>query len=446
MLLSEKFQQEFCQYWERSALQFLWSTELHDAVYTLLNDAYSEPQRYYHNHQHIVECLQSYHQIKHLLNDSLALELAIWFHDVVYDPKAKDNELQSAELMKQYCQDFLSESQLEKVYHWIIATQKHLPSNDTDLNTLLDIDLAILGSQSDRFSEYERQIKLEYSWVNAETYLNKRTEVLSFFYQMEPIYQTSYFQERFEQRAKANLQSFVGLNEIWAIQSLYKFNALRLKNDQKFRKQRRYFWNSFKYILGELLIFFLITFLIGTVVGLSILVGLGAFLLLLPFGALIYYHFLKKKPQKIKKRNNTNWLPQAPHIQHYLFQLDNDCEHLRAPLLIYCMYMTEYLSLDMLEDVSIRLSENIFPQAFDLESVSSDTRELIRAAKSEYSFSLNKVAEVYYLLLMHQRLNKMMVEDMIQNLFQTFALYDQDFIEREDLHLLKLLARKNMIN
>ncbi|MBU3845386.1 MAG: hypothetical protein H9855_00125 [Candidatus Acinetobacter avistercoris] len=446
MLLSEQYQQDFCQYWERSALQSLWSKAHHDAIYTLLNDAYSESQRYYHQQQHIVECLQLYHQIKHLLNDSLAVEIAIWFHDVVYDPKAKDNELLSAELMKQYCQDFLSEAQLEKVYHWIIATQKHLPSDDTDLNTLLDIDLAILGSQSDRFAEYEKQIKLEYAWVNAATYLNKRSEVLSDFYQMQPIYQTFYIQEKFEQRAKANLQSFVELNEIWAIQTLYKFNALRLKNDQKFRKQKRYFWDTFKYLFGELLIFFLISVLIGTVVGLSILVGLGAFFLLLPFGALIYYYFLKKKPKKIKIRNDKNWLLQAPQIQHYLFQLENDCEQLRAPLLIYCMYMTEYLSLDMLEDVSIRLSEYIFPQAFDLESVSSDTRELIRAAKSEYSFSLNKVAEVCYLLIMTQRLNKMMVEEMIQKLFQTFALYEQDFIKREDHHLRKLLAQKNMIN
>lgn len=265
---------------------------------------------------------------------------------------------------------------------------------------------------------------------------------MSDFYKMQPIYQTLYIQERFEQRAKANLQSFVELNEIWAIQSLYKFNALRLKNDQKFRKQKRYFWNSFKYIFSELLIFFLITVLIGTVVGLSILVGLGAFFLILPFGALVYYYFLKMKPPKIKIRNDKNWLLQAPQIQHYLFQLENDCEKLRVPLLIYCMYMTEYLSLDMLEEVSIGLSENILPQAFDLESVSSDTRELIRAAKSEYSFSLNKVAEVCYLLIMPQRLNKRMVEEMIQNLFQTFALYDQDFIEREDHHLRKLLAQK----
>lgn len=143
------------------------------------------------------------------MHDPLAVEIAIWFHDLVYDPKALDNEFQSAELMKQVCQNFLSTVKLEKIYAWILATQKHQASKDADLNYLLDIDLAILGSDPHRFAEYECQIKREYAWVDSDIYQLKRKQILKQFNQMNPIFQTHYFYQRFEQPAKINLKHHV---------------------------------------------------------------------------------------------------------------------------------------------------------------------------------------------------------------------------------------------
>lgn len=205
MLKSQNCDKDFRQYWEDSLIRSQLPIAQHEHLYRLLSRAYSEPQRYYHTQQHIVECLSLFHEIKQCLNDSLAVETALWFHDVIYDPQASDNELQSAELMQQICQHFLSSTQLEKVYTWILATQRHTPSEDDDLNYLLDIDLAILGSSSNRFEEYEKQIKFEYAWVEPNVYQIKRFDVLNYFYQMNPIYQTCYLQNRFEMRAKDNL-------------------------------------------------------------------------------------------------------------------------------------------------------------------------------------------------------------------------------------------------
>lgn len=174
-----------------------------------LKHAYTEAQRAYHNVQHILECLDHFKQVQTHLEDPIAVEMAIWFHDAVYDPKASDNEWRSAELMKQRCQDFMSTERVEKVYQWIIATQKHQPSNDFDLNTLLDIDLAILGSDSQRFSEYEKQIRFEYAWVEPDLYHIKRKQVLAHFYQMNQIYQTEYFRHHYEKQAKLNLKPYV---------------------------------------------------------------------------------------------------------------------------------------------------------------------------------------------------------------------------------------------
>src|SRR5579862_8801291 len=56
--------------------------------YDRLAKAYGEPQRHYHNHRHIAECLAEFDQARGLAGDAVTVELALWFHDAVYDPKA----------------------------------------------------------------------------------------------------------------------------------------------------------------------------------------------------------------------------------------------------------------------------------------------------------------------------------------------------------------------
>ena len=168
--------------------------------------AYSEKQRAYHTVQHLYECLVLLESIRADLNDADAVALALWFHDAVYDPQAKDNELKSAELFEQYLAQDLSFDIVQKIKRWILVTQKHEATNELDLQFLLDIDLAILAASPERFTEYEQQIQQEYAWVYPDIYLIKRKQVLAHFYQTEPLYQTEYFQQNFEQRAKENLK------------------------------------------------------------------------------------------------------------------------------------------------------------------------------------------------------------------------------------------------
>ena len=200
---------QFKSHWLRFSSQLSIEQDVSQTLLNMLITAYKEPQRAYHTVQHIAECLAHFQNIQSSLNDSIAVETAIWFHDAVYDPKASDNELQSAELMKSVCNEFLSEQQIEKVYQWIIATQKHQPSDDHDLNSLLDIDLAILGSNAERFAEYQQQIQFEYAWVESDVYKVKRKQVLQQFEQMNPIYQTRWFRYHYEKQAKISLSMYV---------------------------------------------------------------------------------------------------------------------------------------------------------------------------------------------------------------------------------------------
>ncbi|ADI90038.1 hypothetical protein AOLE_05715 [Acinetobacter oleivorans DR1] len=178
-------------------------------IYDELIAAYSEKQRAYHTVQHIYECLNLLESIRSELNDAHAVALALWFHDAIYDPKAKNNELKSAELFEQYMAQYLPVNTVQKIKRWILATQKHALTNETDLQFLLDIDLSILAATPERFIQYEQQIQKEYAWVDPEVYLIKRKEVLVHFYQSEPLYQTTYFQKNFELNAKQNLKQIL---------------------------------------------------------------------------------------------------------------------------------------------------------------------------------------------------------------------------------------------
>ncbi len=200
-----QYTKQFQDYWVLTAKQLRLDDDTTQNFYASLYDAYSEVQRYYHNIQHIVECLAHFHQIKTHLDDALSVELAIWFHDVIYNPQANDNEQQSANYMQQMLESVLGAEQIAKIYAWILATKAHAPTVDTDLAYLLDIDLAILASDPMRFAEYEYQIQQEYAWVEPSLYVQKRQQVLRHFLEKQPLYLTPFFQKRYEHQAKQNL-------------------------------------------------------------------------------------------------------------------------------------------------------------------------------------------------------------------------------------------------
>ena len=70
-------------------------------VFNKLIAAYSEKQRAYHTLQHLYECLVLVDSIRADLIDADAVELALWFHDAVYDTALQDNEERSACLAEQ---------------------------------------------------------------------------------------------------------------------------------------------------------------------------------------------------------------------------------------------------------------------------------------------------------------------------------------------------------
>ncbi len=184
-----------------------------DRVFRLLVIAYTQPDRHYHNLQHIHHVLTILDRFPHRLQDPMSVALAAWFHDFVYDSRSIDNEIQSAKLAGELLQDIgLSSETIDRTQQLILATQGHQTNiRDNDLCIFLDADLAILGTNPERYQIYARSIRHEYSWVSAELYREGRSRVLESFLQRQRLYHTELLFDELEARARLNIQTEIRL-------------------------------------------------------------------------------------------------------------------------------------------------------------------------------------------------------------------------------------------
>jgi predicted metal-dependent HD superfamily phosphohydrolase len=145
-------------------------------LYEKLIAAYSEQHRRYHTLQHLEECFARFDELADLAEHPKDVELAIWFHDAIYDPRRDD-----------------------------MATRHEAMPQTRDEEALIDVDLWILGAPQARFDDYEKQVREEYRWVPGLIYRRKRREILESFVARPTIYSTERFIQRYEAQARANL-------------------------------------------------------------------------------------------------------------------------------------------------------------------------------------------------------------------------------------------------
>ena len=166
---------------------------------------YDEPHRRYHNQEHIAHCLAEFRSAPKLTENPAEVEMALWLHDVIYDPKRSDNEEKSVEFARALCRDAEAGDLFEdRVTQLILATKHYAAPANQDARLVVDIDLAILGQSEERFWRYERQIREEYAFVPEDVFRAKRAEILEKFLEQQRIYGTDFFFSRYEERARQN--------------------------------------------------------------------------------------------------------------------------------------------------------------------------------------------------------------------------------------------------
>lgn len=202
--------ESYLQRWQQLFSPFC-SAHISQQHYFALFNAYAQGHRVYHNFQHIIACLEHFDQVRGQLVDPLAIELALWFHDVIYQPTSAHNEENSADYAVTCLQKLNVPTTLQHRVRELILLTRHpsVPRNN-DEALLLDIDLAILGAPRSLYAAYESWIRKEYRFIPGFLFRPARRKLLKQLL-AEPIYHSEHFASR-ETVARENL--------CWALQSL----------------------------------------------------------------------------------------------------------------------------------------------------------------------------------------------------------------------------------
>jgi len=183
-------------------------TDLADRWWVEIEKAYNGRGRHYHNLAHLDNLLAQLLPIKDSIKDWPVLVLAIAWHDVIYNTRRSDNEEQSAVVATEKTSLLnMPGERRENVKQMILATKGHQVSTDSDVNFFTDADLSILGADNNLYLQYAAQIRKEYRFYPSFIYKGGRIKVLQHFLQMEHIYKTTWFRDRYEIQARLNMSA-----------------------------------------------------------------------------------------------------------------------------------------------------------------------------------------------------------------------------------------------
>lgn len=170
---------------------------------------WNEPHRSYHDARHLEDVLLA---LNHLTTRGEVIKpetlLAAWFHDAVYTGQGKSDEVDSAALAIVSLNEIgLSPAQSQQVGEFIVATTPGTIQQDVPgpLAHLLDADLAIFASPSQRYADYSTSVRAEYAHVSDQNFRKGRANILRTYLNRSTIFNTLPAQELWEYRARSNL-------------------------------------------------------------------------------------------------------------------------------------------------------------------------------------------------------------------------------------------------
>ncbi|WP_394211873.1 hypothetical protein [Psychrobacter piscatorii] len=181
------------------------------ALWQDISVRYGESQRAYHTLSHIEQLLVQFDNIKHYLAEPHIVALALYYHDVIYDPTRADNEQKSAEYAVDALSSYLSPEQCQYIYALIMMTANHQIDESTDsvkysdAAYLLDMDLSILGAPWSTYEQYANAIRQEYAHVADDNYRDGRTALLQGLLAHPKLYLTDYYYNQLEAQARDNI-------------------------------------------------------------------------------------------------------------------------------------------------------------------------------------------------------------------------------------------------
>ncbi|MFC5835131.1 metal-dependent phosphohydrolase [Nonomuraea insulae] len=184
------------------------------AVRAELIARWSEPHRRYHDRTHLAAVLTAIDRLTDNQDDGpadeicdgVAVRLAAWFHDAIYDGRPGWDEERSAQLAQSLLPRCgVHAGRVAEVARLVRLTAAHdtLQPGDRNGAVLCDADLAILGAPG--YPAYARAIRQEYAHIPDELFRTGRAQVLRRLLATPSLYRTRQARELWEERARANM-------------------------------------------------------------------------------------------------------------------------------------------------------------------------------------------------------------------------------------------------
>ena len=168
---------------------------------------YSNKKRYYHTFSHLQNLLSQLKEIKDKIEHWDVILFTLYYHDIIYNSLKSNNEERSADVAKERLKQLsIPEKMIESCTLQILATKSHVNSSDQDTNYFTDADLSILGQTWGEYETYYKNVRKEYAIYPNLIYNPGRKKVITHFLEMDQIYKTNYFFDKFEKQAKLNLE------------------------------------------------------------------------------------------------------------------------------------------------------------------------------------------------------------------------------------------------
>ena len=171
---------------------------------------YNERKRHYHNLEHVTRLLALCDELE--ISDP-DIMLAVIYHDIIYRPGSLKNEEKSAAYARESLGRLgVDPDRMSQVCEMVLATANHLiPQDDPLTQTLLDLDMSILGSPREDYQIYAEGVRKEYSWIPEFVFKKKRRRFLEKVLGVESIFHTDLFREKYEDSARRNIKWELGL-------------------------------------------------------------------------------------------------------------------------------------------------------------------------------------------------------------------------------------------
>jgi predicted metal-dependent HD superfamily phosphohydrolase len=176
-------------------------------LWVIVRALHEEPVRAYHNLSHVRACLDGLDAYTGAVEDRDAVELALWFHDSIYESRRSDNEACSAATAEMIAWRLGMDKARRRVVHDLVmaTAHKHEPRTG-DEAVIMDLDLSILGLPWPAYTAYTAAIRAEYAWADDDSYRRGRAAFLQGMLAKPAVFHNAQVRERLETAAHANMQ------------------------------------------------------------------------------------------------------------------------------------------------------------------------------------------------------------------------------------------------